>query len=169
MSGSVTRKEQDDAIVVNGWKLLPHPALLDQLEALEAQVIAKGVKSAAAKVFKWALEAIFEDIPRDPANPYYRQGGTLGKEYTGWFRDKYAGRFRLFFRYDLDAKEIVPAWVNDEQSKRTRGAKTDAYAVFKKMLDGGYPPNDWDELRKAAADPDAIARLQALRDRSQKA
>jgi len=59
---------------------------------------------------------------------------------------KIGRRFRLFFRYDLASKIIVYAWVNDEQTLRSVGSKSDPYAVFSKMLSRGYPPDDWDEL-----------------------
>jgi len=41
---------------------------------------------------------------------------------------------------------IVYAWVNDEDTKRAYGSADDAYRVFRKMLDGGHPPSDWDRL-----------------------
>lgn len=151
---------------VNGWTIYPHPQLLDQLDRLEKEVQKRGSKCGAAKVFKWALDSIFQDIPADPTSRQFRQGRTLGKEYTGWMRDKYAGRFRLFFRYDLEAREIIPAWINDEESLRTRGKKWDAYAVFRKMLDDGNPPNEWGELRKEASDPEAVQRLEEMRKRN---
>jgi toxin YhaV len=150
---------------VNGWTIYPHPQLLDQLDALEKEVLKRGTKCGAAKVLKWALNSIFEDIPADPTNRQFRQGRTLGKEYTGWLRDKYAGRFRLFFRFNLEDREIIPSWINDEQTLRTRGKKWDAYTVFRKMLDEGNPPNEWNELREEASDPKTIERLEEMRER----
>ena len=44
------------------------------------------------------------------------------------------------------AKIIIFAWVNDRDSLRTYGSKSDAYAVFKAMLDKGNPPDDWEAL-----------------------
>jgi toxin YhaV len=158
--------KEEPTIEVNGWKIYPHPAIIDQLERLEAEVVKRGDQSEAAKVFKWAVQSIFEDLPRDPTLACYRQGGTLGKEHTGWFRDKYAGRFRLFFRYDLARKEIIPAWVNDSDTQRTRGAKNDAYAVFKRMLDEGNPPTAWAQLREEAKAPTVIERVKAFLDRN---
>ncbi len=35
------------------------------------------------------------------------------------------------------------AWVNDEKTKRAYGSRTDAYAVFARMLKNGHPPDDW--------------------------
>ncbi|PCI60265.1 MAG: toxin, partial [Gammaproteobacteria bacterium] len=55
-----------------------------------------------------------------------------------------------FFRYDIQSKIIVYAWVNDDGSKRAYESKTDAYRVFAKMLKSGNPPDSWDELLKAA-------------------
>ena len=37
-------------------------------------------------------------------------------------------------------------WVNDENSKRAYESNDDAYRVFRKMLDSGQPPDDWEEL-----------------------
>jgi toxin YhaV len=138
-------------LVVNGWQLFAHPALLDQLGKLE-----KGVEHVKTKTpLDWQespktrlLETIrtlmFEIVPQDPTRTTYRQGDTLGDAYKHWFRVKFGnGRFRLFFRYSLDAKIIIYAWVNDETTMRTYGSKTDAYAVFRKMLNNGNPPDTW--------------------------
>jgi toxin YhaV len=59
-------------------------------------------------------------------------------------------QYRLFFRYHQESKIIVFAWVNDENSKRAYDSKTDAYQVFKKMLESGNPPDDWNDLLKEA-------------------
>ena len=52
------------------------------------------------------------------------------------------------FRYDSAAKVIIYAWVNDVQSLRSAGSKTDPYIVFSKMLVRGCPPDDWEALVK---------------------
>ena len=41
---------------------------------------------------------------------------------------------------------IVYAWANDRENLRAFGSSNDAYLVFKKMLESGRVPNDWDEL-----------------------
>jgi toxin YhaV len=155
--------------VVNGWQLFAHPLFLDQLEKLEAAVArsrekdARGWrKSANAKLLAALRQLVFETIPQDPTRPEYRQGGTLGDGRKHWFRAKFGGgRFRLFFRYSTSAKVIVFAWVNDETTLRTYGSKSDAYAVFRKMLDKGNPPDDWAALLRAASESDAQDRLDA--------
>ena len=97
----------------------------------------------------------------------YRHGGTLtNRRY--WFRAKTrGGRYRLFYRYDSRAKIIIYAWVNDEDSLRTYGSKTDAYAVFAKMLDDGNPPNTWDALVKAAGAKASMKRRRNLAARAE--
>jgi toxin YhaV len=45
-------------------------------------------------------------------------------------------------------KVIVYVWVNDAESLRAYGSKTDAYALFQKMLASGYPPGSFEELLK---------------------
>ena len=85
-------------------------------------------------------------IPQDPARGDYRQGGTLGHEHKHWFRAKFFQQYRLFFRYHAQAKVIVYAWVDDEDTKRAYERADDAYRVLRKMLDCGRPPSDWDRL-----------------------
>ena len=34
----------------------------------------------------------------------------------------------------------------DEDTKRAYESSDDAYRVFRKMLEGGHPPDDWDQL-----------------------
>ncbi|MCD2175572.1 type II toxin-antitoxin system YhaV family toxin [Rhizobium sp. C4] len=153
--------------VINGWNVYAHPLLLDQLEKLTAAVEALKRKDpdgygdhANAKLLAALLSLMFSKIPSDPTSTAYVQGNTLGPDRRHWFRAKFgAGRFRLFFRYSSRSRIIIFAWVNDENSLRTYGSKTDAYAVFKGMLNDGNPPDDWDALMRAASDGKAIARL----------
>ena len=88
----------------------------------------------------------FNIIPQEPNRPEYRQGNTLGKDYRYWFRAKFFQQYRLFFRFHQDSKIIVYVWVNDEKSKRAYGSNTDAYEVFKKILNSGNPPDSWEKL-----------------------
>ena len=98
-----------------------------------------------------ALSALMLDVvPCDPARDEYRQGNTSGPAHHHWRRAKIGRRFRLFFRYDSKAKVIVYAWVNDEQTLRSTGSKSDPDAVFEKMLGRGIPPDDWGALLQAS-------------------
>lgn len=151
-----------------GWTILAHPLFLAQIEKLVAAAHAEqsGLSTEVgpnAKLLGHLLDLAFDKIPRDPANPAFRHGGTLGENRKNWFRAKTGnGRYRLFYRFQSSARIIVYAWVNDEYSLRTYGSKTDAYATFAKMLDAGSPPNDWDSLVAAASKRSEVQRLDAV-------
>jgi toxin YhaV len=141
--------------VVNGWWLLSWSDFRHQLDALVMEVERlrntdpDGYGShPKTKLLAAILRLVARDIPRDPGNAEFRQGGTLGSGYTGWFRAKFLQRFRLFYRYDSVRKAIVYAWVNTESGLRKSGDRNDPYAVFRRMLDRGVPPNDFNELLK---------------------
>lgn len=144
-------------LVINGWNIFAHSLFLDQLEELLMQVERLRQKDPnnyqkknATKRLAAIAKLVFEVIPQDPTRSEYRQGVTLGDEYKHWFRAKFFQQYRLFFRYHLESKIIVFAWVNDEDSKRVYGKKTDTYLVFKKMLESGRPPDDWHVLLEEA-------------------
>jgi toxin YhaV len=151
-------------VVEHGWTLLFHAAIIDQLRRLGDAVDRarkadpKGFHANAnARLLAALATLIFDVIPSDPARADYRQGNTLGPPYRHWFRARFFGRFRLFFRFDSRARLIVYAWVNDERTLRQRGAKTDPYDVFRRMLAAGHPPNDWAALVESAqALPEAL-------------
>jgi toxin YhaV len=154
-------------LVVNGWTLFAHPIFLDQLDSLTAQVESLKQKDPAGYVKKNAAKRLaaisrlaFEVIPQDPARTEYRQGNTLGDQHKHWFRAKFFQQYRLFFRFHAQAKVIVFAWVNDEDTKRAYESADDAYRVFRRMLDGGRPPSDWDRLlAEAHAESERLGRL----------
>ncbi|TVR92466.1 MAG: type II toxin-antitoxin system YhaV family toxin [Trueperaceae bacterium] len=143
--------------VVNGWRLFAHSLFLEQLEALIGEVERarrrdpeRYVRSNAAKRLAAITKLAFEVIPQDPTRALYRQGDTLGSEYTHWFRATFFQQFRIFFRYSSDDRTIIYVWVNDEHSRRAYGSRTDAYRVFRRMLASGDPPDSWDHLMSHA-------------------
>lgn len=155
-------------VVINGWAIYAHPLFLGQLETMIAQVEkarakdSKGYKrKRSAKLLAAVLKVAFEDIPSDPARDVYRQGDTLGEEYRHWFRAKFLQQFRLFFRYQRsgDGGTIILGWVNDDSTLRAYESDTDAYVVFRKMLQRGNPPDNWPLLLKAASSPESLGRL----------
>ena len=144
---------------VNGWTLYWHPAFKEQFEKSLAAV--EAIKSARpedlktsdrAKLFKRVVDIISIEIPQDPNHANYAQGNTLGPSKRHWRRAKFLQRFRLFFRFSSDAKIIIYAWVNDENTLRQAGAKNDPYTVFAKRLTKGDPPSDWDALFKQSSE-----------------
>lgn len=147
----------DAPLIVNGWSLFAHPLFLDQVEELISKVEAlkakdpktnkqKNSTKRLAAIAKLALEV----IPEDPTRPEYRQGDTLGTDRKHWFRARFYQQYRLFFRFHAAQRIIVYAWVNDEDTKRAYESSDDAYRVFRKMLDTGHPPEDWDTLLREA-------------------
>jgi toxin YhaV len=151
------RAPRDAPLVVDGWSIYAHPLFLDQVEALIAEVEERRARDPSnyrrkncAKRLAAILRLVTVDIPADPAGAQFRLGATLGGDRKHWFRAKFFQQYRLFFRFDSASKLIVLAWVNDEDTLRAYGSRTDAYATFKTMLDGGDPPDDFEALLKAA-------------------
>lgn len=141
--------------MVNGWTLFAHPLfieqtelLLNQVEKLHKKYPNNYKKKNATKRLAAIEKLVFDVIPQDPTLAEYRQGATLGSEHKHWFRAKFFQQYRLFFRFHLESKIIVYAWINDEKTKRAYNSKTDAYRVFQRMLNSGHPPSNWDELLK---------------------
>ena len=141
----------------HGWVLLFHGCVIEQLQKLHAATrraqenAPEGFGSNAnVKLFRALSQLMLDVVPSDPARDEYRQGNTLGPAHRHWRRAKIGRRFRLFFRYDSKARVIVYAWVNDEQTLRSSGSKSDPYAVFEKMLERGNPPDEWSALVKGS-------------------
>ena len=137
----------------HGWTLLFHDCLIEQLQKLTAAVQRARAQdprafesNANVKLFNTLATLILEVVPRNPNRDEYRQGTTMGPTFRHWRRAKIGRRFRLFFRFDSKTRIIIFAWVNDENTLRSSGAKTYPYMVFQKMLKSGHPPDDWDAL-----------------------
>jgi len=145
-------------MVINGWKIYAHQLFIDQFEELLHEVEQLRAADPAGyrekkktKLLAAIQKMAFEVIPQNPAHQMFLQGNTLGRSYRHWYRGKFFdGRYRLFFRFSSNAKAIVLAWVNDAETMRTYGSRTDAYAVFKAMLGRNRPPNEWEALLKEA-------------------
>ena len=161
--------------IINGWHVLAHPLFLDQFEKLIGAVERERARNpdgygntANAKLLTALARLLLDIVPADPTRPEYRQGGTLGSERRHWFRAKFGGqRFRLFFRYQTTGRIIIFAWVNDAETLRTYGSRTDAYAVFRTMLDRNRPPDSWAALMAEARA--ASARFDARIEAAEKA
>ncbi|CCD05138.1 Toxin YhaV [Legionella pneumophila] len=153
-------------ITINGWAILCHPLFLQQVEALANEVENAKQKDpsnfhtrSSTKKLAAIAKLAFEKIPNDPAATEFRQGSTLGNNHKHWFRAKFFQQYRLFFRFHQESKIIIYAWVNDDSSKRAYESKADAYHIFRKMLESGHPPDNWDELLKEANNPTLMKKL----------
>lgn len=142
---------------VNGWRLFQYPLFENQLKKLTEAVEELSItqpdtyrEHPKAKLLATIHRHVTEIIPRDPNAPEFRQGDTLGPDNRHWFRAKFHQRYRLFFRFSTKDRVIVYVWVNDEITLRKAGSKSDAYAVFKSMLNAGDPPRTLEALLKRA-------------------
>ena len=141
----------------HGWTLLFHECVIGQLRKLDAASVrakardAKGfAANANVKLFQALSHLILQTVPCDPNREDFRQGNTMGEAFRHWRRPKTGRRFRLFFRFDSQSKIVIYAWVNDENTLRSAGSRSDPYAVFQKMLARGNPPDDWATLLAAS-------------------
>ncbi|SFJ05883.1 toxin YhaV [Desulfomicrobium apsheronum] len=141
----------------HGRKLFFHECMLEQMERLEAAAVRarrsdpEGYASNAnVKLFTAVSRLVSETIPSDPSRPEYRLGMTMGAAFRHWRRAKIGRRFRVFFRYDSASRVIVFVWINDEQTLRCAGGRSDPYVVFGKMLSRGHPPDEWNALLAAS-------------------
>ena len=148
----------------NGWKLYGHKLFVDQFNKLLGEVTelqcsdSTGYEShPKAKFLATINRLIRETIPEDPTAPEFRQGNTLGKTNKHWFRAKFHGRYRLFFRFSSQHRIIVYTWLNDEKTLRKAGAKTDPYIIFQSMLKSGNPPQDFDQLLDVSISLDEVS------------
>lgn len=157
-------------LVVNGWRIGFHAQLLLQLEKLIAAVEeerrrhpGRPARGQPAQILASLRQLMLVDVPADPARETYRHGGSLRGGRKHWFRAKFGnGRYRLFFRFRSSERILLFAWVNDENSLRTYGSSTDAYATFSGLLDRDDPPDDWDALLKACTTPEMVQRFRRI-------
>ena len=163
-------KRDEVPLQINGWRLYAHPLFLDQLNALINEVESLRRRDPqdyrsrnASKRLAAIARLMLHDIPQDPSRKEFQQGSTLGPAHRHWRRAKFFQQFRLFFRFHSRSRLIVLGWVNDTNTKRAYGSKTDAYRVFQSMLASGQPPDNWEELLQEAAQ--AAERLRHLTDR----
>lgn len=138
------------------WTAYRLPFFRARMEALEYEI--KKIQATTPERLKGhpvvalyiAITDRMKEICANPASDSYLLGNTLGKEHRDWRRAKEGlpDRYRLFFKFFSQNKEIYFAWINDEKSLRKQGAKTDCYAIFKRLLDKGQIPSDRNSLIK---------------------
>jgi toxin YhaV len=137
----------------NGWLLLfdahfeaQYKKLVEKVERAKHRLGDKVTESNHFKRLAAVDRLVYEVIPKDPAHKDFMLGSTLDGPYRSWRRAKFFQQYRLFFRFDTEAKVIIFSWFNDEDSLRAYGSKNDAYATFTKMLRKGKPPTTWQVL-----------------------
>ena len=107
-----------------GWTRLFHECVIGHLRRMNAaaQRAERQDPQAAGhhanfKLFRALSHLIQDGVPSDPDRDEYRQGNTLCPAFRLWRREMIGRRFRLFFRYDVKARVIVSAWVNEFQTR----------------------------------------------------
>lgn len=144
---------------VNGWNLYNHlifDGLLDELiqevKTLQEKKPSEYLSHPKTILLTAIYKCIKVIIPRDPNDAWFRMGNALGKKYKGIRRVKefMPPRYRLFFRFDSRDNEIFYVWFNDESSLRKKDAKTDVYAVFRKMLEKKTVSTKLQDLRESS-------------------
>lgn len=140
------------AMTANGWRLYYYRVFKEALDELEATVTRlaaqdpKGYKShPKTRLLASVYRAVMELVPADPGAADFRLGKTLGPSNTSWRRVKRGmpDRYRMFFRFaSSPVKVIVYVWLNDEDTLRKAGSRTDVYETFRRMLERGVVPSD---------------------------
>jgi toxin YhaV len=143
-------------MIKNGWHLYHHRLFAQRLTELEQAVASLAARDPTGyklhpqtKLLASVFKAINETVPANPADPVFRLGHTLGDDNAHWRRVKKGmpQRYRLFFRFaSFPLPLIVYVWLNDKDSLRKEGAKTDVYARFRAMLARGEVPAGIDDL-----------------------
>ncbi len=86
----------------NGWTLLFHVCLIDQLRQLH-NAVQRAQRSdptvfasnANVKLFQALSRLMLEVVPLDPSRGEYRQGSTLGPHYRHWRRARIGRRLSV--------------------------------------------------------------------------
>lgn len=147
-------------MVKNGWHLYRHRLFAERLTELEQSVAALAARDPTGyklhpqtKLLASVFRAINETVPADTAAQVFRLGHTLGDDHAHWRRVKKGmpQRYRLFFRFSSSPLPlIVYVWLNDEDSLRKKGARTDVYAQFRAMLERGEVPAGIEDLLRGS-------------------
>ncbi|MDZ7641626.1 MAG: type II toxin-antitoxin system YhaV family toxin [Desulfurivibrio sp.] len=163
------------SLVVHGWTVFAHPLFLAQLEALAQQVEAfeqkfpvEYVKKNATKRLAAITRLAFDVIPQDPARRNTGRATPSVTTQQALVQQPSSSSSTACSTVTTHrTKVIVFAWVNDEGTKRASESSDDAYRVFRKMLESGHPPDDWDQLlAEACAEGDRLQRFAAAAKRA---
>jgi len=138
-------------LVIGGWTILYHPVFGDRLRALKDRV--KQLKATLPpvefarhpdlKLLSAVNTLISKTIPADPNAREFMLKANLSK-----FRrvkgHGLAGRHRMFYVFMHQSKTIIFLYLNDSDTLRKDGAKTDPYEVFKNLVESKNIGKDFD-------------------------
>jgi toxin YhaV len=147
---------------VNGWNLYQFTPFSEQIKELTRHVMELSKNDPhgyrqhpKTKLLASVFHSMKTTVPANPDDPVFRLGSTLGKQHTHWRRVKKGlpQRYRLFFRFSsTPIRVIIYAYLNDENTLRKEGSKTDVYEVFRRKLERGEVPSSINELLQNSFD-----------------
>jgi toxin YhaV len=150
-------------MIANGWQLFYFKLFQAALGELEQAVTKLARQNPSAykshpktRLLASVYKAITQTVPANPDHAGFRLGKTLGGEYANWRRVKNGmpERYRLFFRFaSRPAQLIVYVWLNNEDTLRKAGSKSDVYGAFKRMLARGEVPSSINALLSESRAP----------------
>jgi toxin YhaV len=140
---------------INGWEIfflkifyLQYSQLVKDVNKISQKHPNTYKSHPKTKLLASIQNSIKNDVPADPLHKKFMLSKSLENKYKEWRRVKQGlpPRYRMFFRFYSATKEIIFAWINSEGCIRKSGDKYDVYAIFKKMLDRGEIPKDYEQL-----------------------
>jgi toxin YhaV len=126
------------------WRTYFHPAFRARYEALRAAAREIGRtlpeeearRHPTVKLLGATNRLLNEIVPTDPNAPEFRLSGSLSK----FRRARGHGlpeRYRLFWVFSTSQRIIIVLYLNDEETLRQAGSRTDPYAVFSRLVERG--------------------------------
>lgn len=107
---------------------------------------------------KWyeKTKKAMKDAIANPNDKSYLLGNTLGTGHRAWRRLKrdIPSRYRFFFRFFSETKEIFFIWMNDERHLRREGDRSDVYMDFTRRVESGEVPESRDGFLRDAVEFD---------------
>ncbi|MHB8686095.1 MAG: type II toxin-antitoxin system YhaV family toxin [Candidatus Dormibacteraceae bacterium] len=137
--------------VANGWTIVfgarfeeRYRKLVDRVEKLNQSLPRKKYEGhPEVKLLAAVHRLVTSLIPADPNTRDF----LLEDELSKFRRVKKHGlpeRFRLFYTFSSVQRVIIPLYLNDSNTLRKRGAGSDPYEVFKRMVGQGNIGSDFE-------------------------
>ncbi|MBN1602655.1 MAG: type II toxin-antitoxin system YhaV family toxin [Chitinispirillaceae bacterium] len=138
-------------VIRNGWKLFWHSLFKMEIERLKKDVLRAKQNDPINykthpkyKLLETVRNIIFFEIPANPTHCRFNLSGNL----SSYKREKFGNRRRLFFRYFSNDFSIIYLWLNNEDTLRKDGSKTDPYQLFSKMVSNGVFKTNQNDLKE---------------------
>jgi toxin YhaV len=128
-------------VICHGWQIFFHPLFAERFRSLRAEVAELKARlpdieyraHPRVRLLAAVVRLVRDTVPQNPNAPEFRLRDDLAK----FRRVKGYGlpeRYRLFWVFSSEAKTIVFLYLNDENTLRKEGSRTDPYNVFKALV-----------------------------------